>query len=89
MSKKCWLCGNEFSEKILTKLKTPVEKLNLSKRALSCLDRHFIQTIEEILILSEKDLLAIRYLGIRTLNEIKSKLKKHYLIDNENNSSYN
>lgn len=51
-----------------------IEKLDLSTRTVSCLHRAGIETVEELLELSELDLLGIHGLGPKCLKEIKDKI---------------
>lgn len=53
-----------------------LKDLNLSSRALNALKRIGINTLEELLNYSEDDLLTIRNLGGKSLEEIKSKLNE-------------
>lgn len=53
-----------------------LKDLNLSSRALNALKRIGINTLEELLNYSEDDLLTVRNLGGKSLEEIKEKLKE-------------
>jgi DNA-directed RNA polymerase subunit alpha len=53
-----------------------LKDLNLSSRALNALKRIGINTLEELLSYSEDDLLTVRNLGGKSLEEIKEKLKE-------------
>jgi DNA-directed RNA polymerase alpha subunit len=54
---------------------TPIEKLNLSTRALNCLVRRDIRFIEQLLWLSRRDMFCIRNMGQSTFDEINEKVK--------------
>lgn len=56
-----------------------LEKLQFSKITFNCLNRANITTIGELLCYSKEDLLRIRNLGVKCLNEIVDTLKKHDL----------
>ena len=53
----------------------PIETLNLSSRPYNCLKNAKIQIIEELTQKTENDILKIRHLGRRSLDEIIRKLK--------------
>lgn len=53
-----------------------LKDLNLSSRALNALKRIGINTLDELLSYSEDDLLTVRNLGGKSLEEIKEKLKE-------------
>jgi len=55
-------------------LAKPVSELNLSVRAMNCLESEDIQTIGELIKKTSGNLLKIRNLGPTTLNEIGDKL---------------
>ena len=52
----------------------PVEDLRLSNRALNCLKRHGISTVESLVQLSEDDLLELRGMGVKLVDEIGDQL---------------
>jgi DNA-directed RNA polymerase subunit alpha len=56
-----------------------IEELDFSVRTYNCLKKERIDTIGELLTLSEKSLLEIRNLGSKSLNEIKEKLAERGL----------
>ena len=55
-------------------LKTPLEKLMLTCRSYNCLKRNNLNTIEDIVLKSEKELSTLWHLGKQTLNEIVEKI---------------
>lgn len=55
-------------------LEAKIEELDFSVRTYNCLKKEHIDTIGELVQLSEKSLLEIRNLGTKSLNEIKDKL---------------
>ena len=56
---------------------TPIEKLLLSSRTYNCLKRAQIHTVGEVLEMSDEDLLKIRNLSQKPLEELKEKLAEH------------
>ena len=71
----CWVCGSNIPDTVIEKLGTPIAELGLSKRALNCLRRAEIETVEELVKFPHKDLLRIRHMGIVTVEEIIIKVK--------------
>ena len=63
-----------LDEKLAEKLSTPVAELELSVRANNCLESAKIQTVGQLIEMTEADLLKIRSLGKTSLREIKRKL---------------
>ena len=53
----------------------PIEKLNLSTRAYQALKRAGVHTVEQLQAMSGEELLAIRFLGPRSLLEITDQLR--------------
>lgn len=58
----------------------PIEVLELSVRSYNCLMRHGIRTVEKLTNSSENDLMGIRNLGAKSIQEIKDKLAQHDLL---------
>ena len=56
-----------------------IEELNLSVRAYNCMKKEGIDNISTLCDYSEQQLLSIRHLGIKSLDEIKSKLEEREL----------
>ncbi|PUU94361.1 MAG: DNA-directed RNA polymerase subunit alpha [Halanaerobium sp.] len=61
----------EEKDKILD---TTIEELELSVRSSNCLKRAGINTVEELVDKTEDDLMKVRNLGKKSLQEIKDKL---------------
>jgi DNA-directed RNA polymerase subunit alpha len=53
----------------------PVEKLDLSVRAMNCLRRSGINTVGELVSLGEKELLSLRNFGQKSRQEVEEKLQ--------------
>jgi DNA-directed RNA polymerase subunit alpha len=64
----------EIDEEIVEKLKTPIQELELSVRASNCLESAKVETIGQLVQMTEADLLKIRSFGKTSLHEIKRKL---------------
>lgn len=60
-------------------LETPIEDLDLSERPRNCLKRAQVDTIGELLLKSEDDLLAITNFGQKSLEEVVEKLNERGL----------
>ncbi len=60
-------------------LSRPIADLALSVRARNCLDGANIQTLRDLVTLSENDVMNLKNLGKTSLSEIKSKLAEHGL----------
>ncbi len=56
-------------------LKLTIEELDLSVRSYNCLKRAAINTVEQLTQNSEQDMLKVRNLGKKSLDEVKKKLK--------------
>ena len=63
----------ESKDKILKML---IVDLNLSGRPCTCLRRAGIKTVEELIQKTEKDMIEMRNLGIKSYEEVKTKLQK-------------
>lgn len=57
----------------------PIEDLRLSNRALNCLKRHGIETVDTLLDMSEKDLRELRGMGVKLVEEIREQLAEQGL----------
>ena len=62
---------------------TPIEELDLSVRAFNCLKANEIQTVGQLLLKREEELLALRNFGRKSLDEIKEKLVEKNFIKPE------
>ncbi|GAC1383953.1 MAG: DNA-directed RNA polymerase subunit alpha [Herpetosiphon sp.] len=56
---------------------TPIEDLELTTRTYNCLKRADITRVGQLLQMDEKDLLAVRNLGAKSIEEIREKLVEH------------
>ena len=63
-----------FDEQLVQKLNSPVQEMELSVRAANCLESEKIETVAELVKLTEAELLKIRSFGKTSLREIKRKL---------------
>ena len=52
----------------------PIDELDLSVRSNNCLRRHGILVVGQLIQMSEEDLMKVRNLGKKSLDEIKKKL---------------
>jgi DNA-directed RNA polymerase subunit alpha len=59
-----------------TKLLMTIEELELSVRSYNCLKRAGINTVEELIHHSEEDMMKVRNLGKKSLDEVKNKLEE-------------
>jgi DNA-directed RNA polymerase subunit alpha len=55
-------------------LEMTIEELELSVRSFNCLKRASINTVEELTQRTEEDMMKVRNLGKKSLEEVKSKL---------------
>ena len=56
---------------------TPIEKLQLSPRSHNCLKRAQINTVGDVLRMSEEELLKIWNFGDKPLEELRERLHEH------------
>ncbi len=61
-------------EELAAKLAMPIEALELTVRSNNCLDSNHIETVGQLVKMTEADLLKIRSLGKTSLREIRRKL---------------
>jgi DNA-directed RNA polymerase subunit alpha len=59
---------------ILSKLALKINEIELSVRSTNCLSQANIETIAELVVMPESDMLRFRNFGKKSLNEIKAKL---------------
>jgi DNA-directed RNA polymerase subunit alpha len=64
----------QVDEELEAKLNTPIQELELSVRASNCLESVKIETVRELVKMTDADLLKIRSFGKTSLREIKRKL---------------
>jgi DNA-directed RNA polymerase subunit alpha len=53
-----------------------IEELDLSVRSYNCLKRAGINTVQELANKTEEDMMKVRNLGRKSLEEVKSKLEE-------------
>jgi DNA-directed RNA polymerase subunit alpha len=63
-----------IDEELNKKLNMPIQELELSVRASNCLDSTKVETVRQLVMMTDADLLKIRSLGKTSLREIKRKL---------------
>jgi DNA-directed RNA polymerase subunit alpha len=63
-----------FDEQLAQKLSSPVQEMELSVRAANCLESEKIETVAQLVKMTEAELLKIRSFGKTSLREIKRKL---------------
>jgi len=63
-----------IDEELAEKLKIPIQELELSVRASNCLESAKVETVGELVKMTDADLLKIRSFGKTSLREIKRKL---------------
>ena len=66
---------NEFSQK----LDMTIEDLDLSVRSFNCLKRANINTVRDLVAMTEEELIRVRNLGRKSLEEVKKKLSDNEL----------
>ena len=75
--KICPLCKQEIAEiKTIEFLGTPIEKLGFSTRTRKALLRGGIESIEQLLLYTDKDLMRLRNFGKCCLAEVKENLRR-------------
>lgn len=57
-------------------LEMTIEELELSVRSFNCLKRAAINTVEELTLRSEEDMMKVRNLGKKSLDEVRNKLEE-------------
>jgi DNA-directed RNA polymerase subunit alpha len=65
---------DEVDSELLEKLNTPIQELELSVRASNCIESTDIETVGDLVKMTEADLLKIRSFGKTSLREIRRKL---------------
>jgi DNA-directed RNA polymerase subunit alpha len=62
----------------------PVEDLELTVRSYNCLKREGVDTIGQLATMTEEELMNIRNLGMKSVDEIRSKLIEYgYALESE------
>ncbi|MEM1353638.1 MAG: DNA-directed RNA polymerase subunit alpha [Planctomycetota bacterium] len=64
----------KVDEELIRKLMMPVSELDLSVRASNCLESAKVETVADLVSMSEPDLLKVRSFGRTSLREVKRKL---------------
>lgn len=64
----------QVDQELEAKLDTPIQELELSVRASNCLESVKVETVRQLVQMSDSDLLKIRSFGKTSLREIKRKL---------------
>jgi len=64
----------QIDEELVEKLKTPIQELELSVRAGNCLESVKVETVGQLVQMTEADLLKVRSFGKTSLREVKRKL---------------
>jgi DNA-directed RNA polymerase subunit alpha len=64
--------GDKGKEKVL---EMTIEELDLSVRSFNCLKRAGINTVEDLSTKSEEDMMKVRNLGRKSLEEVRAKLE--------------
>ncbi|MCX5634159.1 MAG: DNA-directed RNA polymerase subunit alpha [Phycisphaerae bacterium] len=67
--------GTEVDEQLIEKLKMPIQELELSVRASNCLEASHIETVGQLVKMTEAQLLKLRSFGKTSLREIVRKLE--------------
>lgn len=67
--------GTKVDEQLIEKLKMPIQELELSVRASNCLEASHIETVEQLVKMTEAQLLKLRSFGKTSLREIVRKLE--------------
>ncbi len=62
-------------EELIRKLNMPISELELSVRASNCLESARIETVAQLVLQTEADLLKLRSFGKTSLREVKRKLQ--------------
>ncbi len=70
---------NTDRDQILAKLALKIDEIELSVRSTNCLSQANINTIAELVIMPEQEMLRFRNFGKKSLNEIKDKLSERGL----------
>ncbi|MEI6243140.1 MAG: DNA-directed RNA polymerase subunit alpha [Chlamydiota bacterium] len=71
--------ANREKEEILQKLSLKISEIELSVRSTHCLSTASIETIGELVVMSEPEMLKFRNFGKKSLTEIKEKLHEMHL----------
>jgi DNA-directed RNA polymerase subunit alpha len=76
--------GRQRSGRAVIQDERPVEDLELTVRSYNCLKREGVDTIGQLATMTEEELMNIRNLGMKSVDEIRSKLLEYgYALDSE------
>ncbi len=79
--------ANRVDRPIITD-ERPVEDLELTVRSYNCLKREGVDTIGQLATMTEEELMNIRNLGMKSVDEIRSKLLEYgYSLESEGNEA--
>lgn len=67
------------SDKQVKVLEMPIEEMDLSVRSYNCLKRANINTVEDLIKKSRNDMLKVRNLGLKSIDEVVNKLETYGL----------
>ena len=70
---RLWSRRKKIKEKVL---EMTIEELDLSVRSYNCLKRAGINTVQELANKTEEDMMKVRNLGRKSLEEVKHKLEE-------------
>ena len=74
IAKKLWIDG-DISETVKDKvLEMSIEEMDLSVRSFNCLKRANINTVQDLITRSGEDMIKVRNLGRKSLEEVQNKL---------------
>ncbi|MFS8564055.1 MAG: hypothetical protein LVR00_06980 [Rhabdochlamydiaceae bacterium] len=68
--------SNSDKDAVMQKLALKINEIELSVRSTNCLSGASIETIAELVIMPEPEMLKFRNFGKKSLNEIKAKLEE-------------
>ena len=67
------------NDKQVKVLEMPIEEMDLSVRSYNCLKRANINTVEDLIKKSKNDMLKVRNLGLKSIDEVVNKLESYGL----------
>ena len=70
---------NKEEDEQVKVLEMPIEEMDLSVRSYNCLKRANINTVDDLLQKSKSDMLKVRNLGLKSIDEVVAKLKLYGL----------
>ena len=81
---QCQADGRQRAGRAVIQDERPVEDLELTVRSYNCLKREGVDTIGQLATMTEEELMNIRNLGMKSVDEIRSKLLEYgYALDSE------